>query len=51
MVKKSLPLQMSDWLRRRFNATDEFHKIRLQGDGTEPHNFDAIFHRIVLIGS
>jgi hypothetical protein len=43
-------MEMSDRLRPRFNASDEFDKIRLQGDGNELHNRDAIFHRIVLIG-
>jgi hypothetical protein len=41
---------MSGWPRRRFNASGEFRKIRLESDGTEQHNCDAIFHRIVLIG-
>jgi hypothetical protein len=43
-------MEMSDRLRRRFNASDEFHKIRLQGVGAEQHNRDAILHRIVPIG-
>jgi hypothetical protein len=41
---------MSGWPRRRFNASGEFRKIRLESDGTEQHNCDAIFRQIGLFG-
>ena len=43
---KSLPFEMSARMRRRFNATEGFHKIRPQDEGTEKRNCDAI-----LLGS
>ena len=45
----SLPFEMSARMRRRFNATEGFHKIRPQDEGTEKRNCDAIFSPIALI--
>jgi hypothetical protein len=46
---KSLPFEMSSRMRRRFNATAGFRKIRLQDEGTEKINCDAISARIALM--
>src|SRR5664279_5617281 len=44
----SLPFEMSARMRRRFNAKEEFRKIRLQDEGTEKLNCDAISAWIAL---
>jgi hypothetical protein len=47
---KSLPMEMSSHLRRRFNASARNWKIRVLDDGTDRHNYDAIYRQIVPIG-
>jgi hypothetical protein len=45
----SLPFEVSSRMRRRFNATAGFHKIRPQDEGTDHRNCDAISRWFALM--